>query len=109
IPAIGLSLPLDSLTRRWRFGLAAYGVSGLGVDYRSTSIDQPQFFDFGPFGKFPLAEGQYTSLEILKFAPALRCRLITHCSTWETDRRTLTVPADSLAFFTNQSRCSRSA
>ncbi len=71
IPAIGLSLPLDSVTRRWRFGLAAYGVTGLGVDYRSTNLDQPQFFDFGPFGKFPLVSGEYTSLQILKFAPAL--------------------------------------
>jgi len=48
IPAIGLSPPLDSVTRRWRFGLAAYGVTGLGVDYRSTTLDQPRFFDFGP-------------------------------------------------------------
>jgi long-chain fatty acid transport protein len=80
IPAIGLSLPLDSLTRRWHFGLAAYGVSGLGVDYRSTSIDQPQFFDFGPFGKFPLAQGQYTSLQILKFAPALAYQITPELS-----------------------------
>src|SRR5512146_1875588 len=36
IPAIGLSVPI---TNNWRFGLAAYGVSGLGVDYRGTSID----------------------------------------------------------------------
>src|SRR6266511_4795288 len=71
IPAIGLSLPLDPVTRRWRFGLAAYGVSGLGVDYRDTALDQPQFFDFGPFGKFPLVAGEYTSFQILKFAPAL--------------------------------------
>jgi long-chain fatty acid transport protein len=71
IPAIGLSLPLDSVTRRWRFGLAAYGVSGLGVDYRDTDLDQPKFFDFGPFGKFPLVAGEYTSLQIMKFAPAI--------------------------------------
>ncbi|HEY5991191.1 MAG TPA: outer membrane protein transport protein [Candidatus Udaeobacter sp.] len=71
IPAIGLSLPLDSVTRRWRFGLAAYGVTGLGVDYRSTVLDQPKFFDFGPFGKFPLVAGEYTSLQIMKFAPAI--------------------------------------
>ena len=71
IHAIGLSLPLDSVTRRWRFGLAAYGVTGLGVDYRSTTLDQPRFFDFGPAGKFPLAAGEYTNLTILKFTPAL--------------------------------------
>jgi len=33
IPAIGVSVPIDPDTRRWRFGLAAYGVTGLGVDY----------------------------------------------------------------------------
>jgi long-chain fatty acid transport protein len=71
IPAIGLSMPIDPVTRRWRFGLAAYGVTGLGVDYRSTKLDQSQFFDFGPAGKFPLAAGGYTSLQIMKFAPAL--------------------------------------
>src|SRR5207249_349086 len=71
IHAIGLSLPLDSVTRRWRFALAAYGVTGLGVDYRSTTLDQPRFFDFGPAGKFPLAAGEYTNLTILKFTPAL--------------------------------------
>src|SRR6267154_1599997 len=36
IPAIGLSVPIDQDTRRWRFGLAAYGATGLGVDYRGT-------------------------------------------------------------------------
>src|SRR6266705_1671321 len=40
IPAIGLSLPIDPETRRWRFGLSAYGVTGLGVDYRGTVLDQ---------------------------------------------------------------------
>src|SRR6266511_3315231 len=47
IPAIGLSLPIDSVTRRWRFGLSAYGVTGLGVDYRDTALDRPQHFNFG--------------------------------------------------------------
>lgn len=71
IPAIGISLPLDPDTRRWRFGLSAYGVTGLGVDYRDTSLDQPQHFDFGEFGNFPLAAGEFTSFQIMKFAPAL--------------------------------------
>lgn len=68
IPAIGLSVPI---TNAWRFGLAAYGVSGLGVDYRDTAIDNPGFYDFGPMGKFPLVAGEYTSLQIMKFSPAL--------------------------------------
>ncbi len=68
IPAIGLSVPINP---QWRFGLAAYGVSGLGVDYRGTSIDQPRFFDFGPQGQFPLVAGEYTQLQIMKFAPSI--------------------------------------
>src|SRR5438876_8275158 len=31
IPVFGLSLPFDPLSRRWRFGLAAYVVTGLCV------------------------------------------------------------------------------
>src|SRR5512140_418275 len=34
IPAIGLSVPITTTFPLWRFGLAAYGVSGLGVDYK---------------------------------------------------------------------------
>ena len=43
IPAIGISTPITKSMPLWRFGLAAYGVSGLGVDYRNSSIDQPRF------------------------------------------------------------------
>ncbi len=68
IPAIGLSVPINP---NWRFGLSAYGVSGLGVDYRGSNIDQPQFFNFGPQGQFPLVAGEYTQLQILKFAPSI--------------------------------------
>lgn len=62
IPAIGLSVPINP---NWRFGLAAYGVSGLGVDYRGTGIDTPFF------GGNPLVAGAYTQLQIMKFAPSL--------------------------------------
>ncbi|HWR57340.1 MAG TPA: outer membrane protein transport protein [Thermodesulfovibrionales bacterium] len=68
IPAIGLSVPID---QAWRFGIAAYGVSGLGVDYRNTAIAQPRFFNFGPQGQFPLAAGSDTQLQIMKFAPSI--------------------------------------
>ncbi len=71
IPAIGLSVPITNSFPLWRFGIAAYGVSGLGVDYRNTSIDQPRFFDFGPMGQFPLAAGADTQLQIMKFAPSI--------------------------------------
>lgn len=66
IPAIGLSVPINP---NWRFGLSAYGVSGLGVDYRGTSLDQPQAPIFG--GQAPLIAGEYTQLQIMKFAPAI--------------------------------------
>jgi long-chain fatty acid transport protein len=71
IPAIGLSVPLTAEPPFWRFGIAAYGVSGLGVDYRNTALDQPRFFNFGPQGQFPLIAGAYTQLSILKFAPTI--------------------------------------
>jgi long-chain fatty acid transport protein len=59
IPAIGISSPI---TPELRFGLAAYGVSGLGVDYKEK-------FDLDP-----LTDGNqavYTNLQIMKFAPNL--------------------------------------
>lgn len=72
IPAIGLSLPIDPDTRRWRFGLAAYGATGLGVDYRGTSLDQQINTGFPPpNNQAPLIQGAFTSLQIMKFAPSL--------------------------------------
>ncbi|EMG35629.1 long-chain fatty acid transport protein [Desulfocurvibacter africanus PCS] len=68
IPALGISVPISEQAPFWRFGFAAYGVSGLGVDYRDTDLDQAQFADFGGF---PLASGTYTQLNVLKFAPAV--------------------------------------
>ena len=72
IPAIGLSVPIDQDTRRWRFGLAAYGATGLGVDYRGTALDQQINTGFPPpSDKAPLIQGAFTSLMIMKFAPSL--------------------------------------
>lgn len=56
IPAIGISTAINP---RLRFGLAAYGVSGLGVDYRN--------FDFNAAN--PGIDDLYTQLQIMKFAP----------------------------------------
>jgi long-chain fatty acid transport protein len=50
IPAIGISSPI---TPDLRFGLAAYGVSGLGVDYRDNPVQT------------------YTNFQSMKFAPNL--------------------------------------
>ena len=68
IPAIGLSTPITKTMPLWRFGLAAYGVSGLGVDYRNTNLDQQRFPNFGGF---PLVAGSYTQLSTMKFAPSI--------------------------------------
>lgn len=66
IPAIGLSVPI---TNNWRFGLAAYGVSGLGVDYRDTALDTTPLPGSG--GAFPLVQGAYTQLQVMKFSPSI--------------------------------------
>ena len=73
IPAIGLSVPMGDKLPNWRFGLAAYGVSGLGVDYRETDLENNSFYDFSGFGgpQLPLASGTYTSLQKMKFAPSV--------------------------------------
>src|SRR3990172_4766581 len=60
IPAIGISTPI---TQNLRFGLAAYGVSGLGVDYR----DELELDGNPANGK----EDVFTNLQIMKFAPNL--------------------------------------
>lgn len=66
IPAIGLSVPI---TNNWRFGLAAYGVSGLGVDYRDSALDTSALPGSG--GAFPLVQGAYTQLQVMKFSPSI--------------------------------------
>jgi long-chain fatty acid transport protein len=65
IPAIGFSVPVGPDGSKWRFGLAAYGVSGLGVDYRSTSLENTDVY-----GGYPMVAGEYTQLQIMKFAPS---------------------------------------
>lgn len=76
IPAIGLSVPIDPDTRRWRFGLAAYGATGLGVDYRGTVLDQTINTGFPPPNNTaPLIQGAFSSLMIMKFAPSLSYQL----------------------------------
>ena len=60
IPAIGISSPIS---QNLRFGLAAYGVSGLGVDYRDK-MD----LDGNPTNG---DQSVYTNLQIMKFAPSL--------------------------------------
>ncbi len=52
-PAIGITSPI---TDKLRFGVGAYGVSGMGVDYKETN---------------PLYQNLYTQYQIMKFAPNL--------------------------------------
>lgn len=62
IPAIGVTMPVNETMR---FGIGAYGISGLGVDYRNMGWD----LDGNPANGF---EGDlYSRLEIMKFAPML--------------------------------------
>jgi len=75
IPAIGLSVPISETPQNWRFGLAAYGVTGLGVDYRDTAIDYATY----PGGA-PVASGTYTELQVMKFAPSLSFQLLPNLS-----------------------------
>jgi long-chain fatty acid transport protein len=57
VPAIGVSSPI---TTRLRFGIAAYGTSGLGVDYRDRLNTI-----LGPNGEV------FTQYQVMKFAPNL--------------------------------------
>ena len=75
IPAIGLSVPITETLPLWRFGLAAYGVTGLGVDYRGKDLDNATIG-----GVLPLVSGEYTSLQILKFAPAIAVEPVDNLS-----------------------------
>ena len=74
IPEIAVAIPLTK-DRAWYFGLAAYGSSGLGVDYRGTALDNSKYFNFGPGGVAPLGAGIYTNYENLKFVPAVSYRI----------------------------------
>jgi long-chain fatty acid transport protein len=59
VPAIGVTSPI---TERLRFGIGAYGVSGMGVDYKER----------GAIYRDPnTGQDLYTKLEIMKFAPNL--------------------------------------
>jgi long-chain fatty acid transport protein len=76
IPAIGVAMPFGE-DNRGRFGLAAYGVSGLGVDYRNETIGG-MLTDLAPadmippaFQQAPIIAGAYTALQIMKVAPSV--------------------------------------
>ena len=65
IPAMGISFAFPELPK-WRFGLGAYGISGLGVNYKSTTFEHPFAGNFGN----QLAGGTYSDFMLMKFAPS---------------------------------------
>ena len=65
VPAIGLSTPI---TTKLRFGIAAYGTSGLGVDYRGRLVT--------PFPQTQV----FTQYQVMKFAPNLSYMIIDNLS-----------------------------
>lgn len=66
-PAIGIYTPINE---NWRFGLAAYGISGLGVDYRGTNLRNSGVGDFSI----------KTDFQVMKFAPNLAYRILPNLS-----------------------------
>lgn len=70
-PAIGIYTPI---TPDLRFGLAAYGVSGLGVDYKDTALKGAFGFPAGPRADIK------TDLQIMKFSPNLAYRILPNLS-----------------------------
>jgi long-chain fatty acid transport protein len=69
IPALGISFNFKELPK-WRFGFGAYGVTGLGVDYRTTNLNTTIPVPNG-FPQVPLAAGLRTDLSVMKFAPTV--------------------------------------
>jgi long-chain fatty acid transport protein len=76
IPAIGASFAMEK-NPRLRIGVAAFGVSGLGVDYEDTEVDGA---DPTPLGPLPRAAGTFTELSRAKFAPAISYQLTPNIS-----------------------------
>jgi long-chain fatty acid transport protein len=72
VPAIGLSTPISSdstsFFSRFRFGLAAYGSSGMGVDYRERLLFPQPGTDI------------FTQYSVFKFAPNLAYRITDNLS-----------------------------
>ncbi len=68
VPAIAVTSPI---TGKLRLGVGAYGVSGMGVDYK----------DRGPLYRNPdTGQDLYTKLEIMKFVASLGYRINQHFS-----------------------------
>ena len=60
IPSIAIIYPLN---QKWVFGIAAYGVSGMGVDYRNTNVKCN-----------PNSTGCYTNFQFMEISPSVAYR-----------------------------------
>jgi long-chain fatty acid transport protein len=70
IPSFAFASLVEARDASWVYGIAAYGVSGLGVDYHGTAIDTT----LTPT-PFPLVAGTRTELKLGEIAPALSYRI----------------------------------
>ncbi|RTZ60886.1 MAG: aromatic hydrocarbon degradation protein, partial [Gammaproteobacteria bacterium] len=57
VPSIGFIYPMS---QKWFFGISAYGISGMGVDYRNTNVKCN-----------PTSPGCYTNFQTMEVAPSL--------------------------------------
>src|SRR5512143_2401433 len=67
-PAIGIYTPIND---NIRFGLAAYGISGLGVDYKDSDLQ-----NVVPGAGTDI----FTQLQIMKFAPNIAIKILPNLS-----------------------------
>lgn len=75
IPSLAYAGPRSEQDGTWSYGIVAYGVSGLGVDYRGTALDTT----LAPT-PYPLVAGVRTELQILEVAPAASYRISSEWS-----------------------------
>jgi len=60
IPSIAIIYPLN---QSWTFGIAAYGISGMGVDYRNTKVDCGS------------GKGCYTNFQMMEVSPSVAYKM----------------------------------
>ena len=60
IPSIAIIYPINE---NWTFGIAAYGISGMGVDYRNTKVDCGS------------GKGCYTNFQMMEVSPSVAYKM----------------------------------
>lgn len=85
IPSVGWAKPFGE-DNRGRFGIAAYGVSGLGVNYENEIIGgmvgsvAPPGVPAEMIPPMPIIAGSYTSLQIMKVSPSVAWQVAPNVS-----------------------------